>query len=302
MRLCSLFLGGACLLALPAWGQQRPLKTDDADLVGTGRIRTEAGMEFLQNQRYSISGLDGDLARLGVASIHLGVGEYAEFQISGVFQDFLSVSKRNSPAIAPSFSGNTTNDFGDLVLASKFRFTPEKGLRPAIGFKFAVELPNAKHDSGLGNDETEFYSSLLVSKHYRSVWLLANVGLSILPSPILRGRQADMTTYGFGMIVPAGRRINLVAEINGRRGPVRQGNEAQSLVRAGAQIWTGPIRWDIAGIAGLKPYDADSGVTVGMTYEFPAFHKRQKQDSPRLPELPPPGLGRHERAWPAPQL
>ena len=32
----------------PVWGQQRPLKTDDAELVGTGRIRSELGVEFLQ--------------------------------------------------------------------------------------------------------------------------------------------------------------------------------------------------------------------------------------------------------------
>ncbi len=292
MRAWLLLLGVACLVTPPAMGQQRPLKTDDADLVGIGRIRTEMGMEFLQNQRYSISGLQGDLVRLGVTSIHVGVGEYAEFQISGVFQDFLSVTGRNPPAIAPSFNGNTTSDFGDLVLASKFRFVSEKGSRPAIGFKFAVELPNAKHDSGLGNDETQFYSSLLASKHYRSVWLLANVGLSILPSPILRGRQADMTTYGFGMIVPVGRRINLAAEISGRLGPVRQGNETQSVIRAGAQIWTGPIRWDFAGIAGLKQYDADSGLAVGLTYEFQAFHKKKELLSPKLPELPPAGASR----------
>jgi hypothetical protein len=287
MRLWFLIFGNLCLLAQTAWSQQRPLKTDDADVIGVGRIRTELGYEFLQNQRYSVSGLEGDLARLGVTSIHVGVGDYAEFQISGVFQDYLAVSKRNTPVIAPSFSGNTTNDFGDLVLASKFRFTPEKGRRPALGFKFAVELPNAKHPSGLGNDETEFYSSLLASKHVLSVWLLANVGLSILPSPIQQGRQADMTTYGFGMIVPVGRRLNLTAEINGRWGPVRQGNEAQSAVRAGAQIWTGHVRWDVAGIAGLKPYDPDSGITIGITYEFQAFHRKRDQVSPKLPELPP---------------
>jgi len=301
MRSLCRMLVGVCLMASPVLGQQRPLKTDDSDLVPVGRIRIETGMEFLQNAKYSISGLEGDLARLGVTSIHVGVGDYAEFQISGVFQDFLAVSKRNLPAIPPSFSGNSTSDFGDLVLASKFRFTHEKGLRPAIGFKFAVELPNAKHDSGLGNDETEFYSSLLASKHFGPVWLLGNVGLSILPSPILLGRQADMTTYGFGMIVPVGRRINLVADINGRIGPVRQGNEAQSVMRSGVQIWTGPVRWDVAGIAGFKPYDADSGVTVGLTYEFQGFHKKHEQDSPKLPELPPPGVGHPDQGWSGPR-
>ena len=280
-------LAGAILAAQPALCQQRPLKTDDADLVGVGRLRLESGVEFLQNQRFSISGLQGDLVRLGTTSIHVGVGEYAEFQISGVFQDFLAVSRRDQPLIAPGFSGDTTNDFGDLVLASKFRFTPEKGRRPALGFKFAVELPNANHASGLGNDETEFFSWLLASKHFKSVWLLGNLGLSILPSPVQGGRQADMMHYGFGIIVPVGNRINLAAEINGRQGPARQGNEAQSVVRAGAQIWTGRIRWDVAGLAGLERYDPDTGVMLGITYEFQAFHRNRDKSSPRMPGLPP---------------
>jgi hypothetical protein len=272
------------MIVQPAWTQQRPLKTDDADVIRTGHIRAELGVEFLQNQRYSISGFEGDLTRLGVTSIHVGVGEYAEFQISGIFQDYMSISKRTPPAIPAQVKGNSTNDFGDLVLASKLRFTPEKGRSPAVAFKFAVELPNTSQTTGLGNDETEFYSSLLASKHFGSVWVLGNVGLAILGSPITAG-QADMLTYGFGIIAPVSNRINLVSEINGRRGPIRQGNEAQSMIRAGVQIRTGALRWDIAGIAGLKRYDADSGLTVGVTYEFQGFHKKKVTGTPAA--LPP---------------
>jgi len=59
-----------CLIfAYTASGQQRPLKTDDAEILGTGRIRAEFGAEFLQGQRFSLSGLRGDLTRLGVSSI-----------------------------------------------------------------------------------------------------------------------------------------------------------------------------------------------------------------------------------------
>src|SRR5213593_2085750 len=72
------------LLTSPCLAQQRPLMTDDAQLVPLGRVRAEFGIEFLQGQRYSLSGLEGDLTRLGVAGVHIGVGELAEFQISGV--------------------------------------------------------------------------------------------------------------------------------------------------------------------------------------------------------------------------
>jgi len=274
--------GLLCLLTLPAWGQQRPLRTDDADLLPVGKVRTELGVEFLQGQAYSLSGLEGDLTRLGTASIHVGMGEYAEFQISGVFQDFLTVTQRSaSPPIPPDLSGNTTHDFGDMVLATKLKLAGEKGVRPSIGFKFAVQLPNAKHDSGLGTDQTEFFASLLFSKEFKRARLIGNAGFAILGSPVLLGRQTDPLTYGAGIILHVHRNINLVGEINGRQGPPdRLGNENQSQIRAGIQLYSAGLRWDVGAVAGLKEYDPDSGFVVGITYEFQAFHKRT-QASPR---------------------
>ena len=256
------------------FGQQRPLKTDDADILETGRVRTGFGVEFLQGQRYSLSGLQGDLTRLGVSSIQVGVGEYAEFQISGVVQDFLSVSSRTEPVIPPTFTGNSTNDFGDLIFGTKLKLAGEKGRRPAMAFKFAVELPNAKYDSGLGTNETEFYASLLVKKHFGRTQILADLGFAILGSPVQQGRQTDPFTYGVAAIVPVHHSANIVVEVSGRQGPSgRVGNENKSQARAGIQFWTGRVRWDVAGVAGLMHYDPKSGVIVGVTYEFQAFKR-----------------------------
>jgi hypothetical protein len=253
------------------------MKTDDAEILKTGRVRAEVGMEFLQGQRFSLSGLEGDLTRGGVAAVHVGLG-YAEFQISGAAHDFFSVSSRATPVIPPKFTGNSTSDFGDLVLGTKIKLAGEKDRQPAVAFKFAVELPNAKHDSGLGTDQTEFYSSILLKKHVGRSQLLADVGFAILGSPVLPGRQTDPLTYGVGLITPVYRKINLVAEISGRQGPPnRVGNENKSQARLGIQFWTGVIRWDLAGVAGLMHYDPRSGVVVGMTYEFQAF---QGNESP----------------------
>lgn len=264
-----------CLVfPLAAYGQQRPLKTDDAEILGTGRIRAEVGTEFLQEKEYSLSGLSGDLIRLGVVAIHVGAGEFAEFQISGVIQDFLSISSRTAPVVAPEFSGDSTSDFGNLVLGTKLKLAGEKGKRPAIAFKFAVELPNANQGSGLGTDETEFYASLLFKKHFGRTQILADLGFAILGSPVIPGRQTEPLTYGVAAIVPVHRSVNLVAEVNGRQGPAdRIGNENSSQVRAGVQFRTGAIRWDAGGVAGLMHYDPKSGVIFGATYEFQAFKK-----------------------------
>jgi hypothetical protein len=155
------FLLSVCLI-FPGvvFGQQRPLQTDDAETLQVGRVRASVGAEFLQSQRYTLSGLQGDLLRLGVTAIHVGVGEYAEFQISGVLQDVLSISSRTEPVVPPTISGDSTNAFGNLVLGTKLKFVSEKGNRPAIAFKFAVELPNTNQATGLGKQSVDTHCLL----------------------------------------------------------------------------------------------------------------------------------------------
>lgn len=259
-----------------AFGQQRPLQTDDAEILATGRIRMEFGVEFYQGQKYPLSGLEGDLTRLGVAGIAVGVGEYAEFQISGTAQDVLSVKSRSEPVVAPTFEGDSTHDFGNLVLGTKLKLVGEKGRRPAMAFKFAVELPNANRENGLGTDQTQFYTSLLFKKRFGRVQVLADLGVAILGSPVEAGKQTDPFTYGIGTVLSLHRRLNLVAEVNGRQGSERVGNENKSRLRAGFQFRTGSVRWDVAGMAGLKRTDPDSGAIVGVTYEFQAFKRNKK--------------------------
>jgi hypothetical protein len=72
------------------------------------------------------------------------------------------------------------------------------------------------------------------------------------------------------------RRLNLVGEVTGREGPERVGNESRAEARVGLQLLSGAIRWDVAGIAGLRRYDASSGISLGLTYEFQAFGKTRK--------------------------
>jgi hypothetical protein len=206
--------------------------------------------------------------------LQVGVGEYAEFQISGVLQDYLSISKRYPAERPPDITGNSTHDFGDIVLATKLKLAAEKGARPALAFKFGVQLPNASQTKGLGTDETQFYGGMLVSKRIGQARLLGNLGLAILGNPVGSG-QADLLTYGAGFILPVHPKINLVGEINGREATAQEktGNESQSQVRFGIQIRAAGLRWDMAGVAGLHTYDPDTGVVIGIAYDFKAFHK-----------------------------
>src|ERR1700730_16552518 len=76
-----------CLLALACAGlaraQQRPLITEDVDIIPPGTLRIQAGLDFLQDAKFPASGLTGDLTRVGVIGISIGFLPKVEFPIEG---------------------------------------------------------------------------------------------------------------------------------------------------------------------------------------------------------------------------
>src|SRR4026207_1748431 len=119
------FLSIAMLLSFAtiAHAQQRPLLTEDVDIIPPGSIRIEAGIDFMQGAKYTVSGLGGDLTRVGVIGINFGMGPNVEFQIEGVAQNFLSINSRGPSAIPLDIlpGANSTNDTGDFILSAKFK-------------------------------------------------------------------------------------------------------------------------------------------------------------------------------------
>src|ERR687888_821387 len=84
------------LAALAAVGmaQQRPLLTEDVDIVKPGVIRIESGFEFLQNQTFPLSGLRGDLTKLADTRLSFGLAPNVEFQMEWTVQHLLSIKTR----------------------------------------------------------------------------------------------------------------------------------------------------------------------------------------------------------------
>src|SRR6266849_962687 len=87
------------VLAAVAAAQQRPLVTEDVDIIKPGVIRIETGFEFLQNQRFPLSGLRGDVTRLADTRLSFGLASNVEFQIEWTFQNLLSIKNRGPSAI-----------------------------------------------------------------------------------------------------------------------------------------------------------------------------------------------------------
>ena len=260
--------------------QQRPLLTEDVDIIPPGTVRIEAGIDFLQGAKFPASGLTGDLTRVGVIGINIGFAPNVEFQIEGVAQNFLSINTRGSSAIPLTLAPgvNSANDVGDFTLATKIKLRSETRRGPSLGFRFGVQLPNSNQERGIGLNQTNAFGSILIGKkfgHDGRFNTFGNLGVAILTAPTTLFSQNDVITYGLAGIFRLNRQFSLAGEVNGRintrpgNGPL--GTESQSEARLGMQIRASGLRFDFAGIKGLTDFSPNSGVTIGVTYDSPSI-------------------------------
>lgn len=276
-----------CCAALLAFGiaagasaQQRPLITEDVDIIPPGSMRIEAGIDFLQGARFPVSGLTGDLTRVGVIGINIGFAPNIEFQIEGVAQNFLSINSTGPSAIALSLTpgANSANDTGDFTLATKIKLRSETSRAPSLGFRFGVQLPNSNQSRGIGLNQTNAFGTVLVGKKFGRDGRLntfGNLGIAILTAPTQLFSQNDVLTYGAAGIFRVNKQFSIAGEVNGRTntrpgdGPL--GTESQAEARLGMQVRASGLRFDFAGIKGLTRFTHDTGVTVGVTYDTPSI-------------------------------
>jgi hypothetical protein len=261
----------------PAAAQQRPLVTEDPDVIGGGRVLIESGIDFAHDQFYPVSGLKGNLWRVPTMGVSVGLSSIAELQIDGGFYDRLSIAERRAAPLASlvTATGDTTHDVDDLVIATKIRFAPETADRPALGVRFATRLPNASNESGLGTDTFDFYGSLLLAKTVQSIRAVGNIGFGILADPTDGNRQNDLLTYGFSLARAVTSHAEFVGELNGRvstrSGPPFPGTETRGLLKVGGRYTRGPVRFDAGVFVGLTSIDPTVGLTAGVTWVFDAF-------------------------------
>lgn len=268
------------IAAVVTQAQQRPLITEDVDIIPPGSVRIEAGVDFLQGAKFPASGLTGDLTRVGVLGITIGFAPNVEFQIEGVAQNFLSINSRSASAFPLSLApgANSTNDTGDFILWTKFKLRTETARGPSLGFRVGVGLPNSNQARGIGLNQTNAYGSILVGKKFGRDGRLntfGNVGIAILTAPTAAFSQNDVLTYGAAGIYRLNKQFSIAGEVNGRSntrpgdGPL--GTESQTEARLGMQIRASGLRFDFAGIKGLTRFTHNSGFTVGVTYDTPAI-------------------------------
>ncbi len=262
---------------MPAAAQQRPLLTEDVDIVETGRIRLQAGADFFQNQRLGLSGLRGDLFRPVVLGVHFGLNSNVGFSVEGSLRDYLSIRERGTSAIPLSLAPGATSTSGasDFTLWTKIKLRKETRRAPSFGVRIGVQLPNSDQARGIGLNATNVFGMVLVGKRLAQerLNLFGNLGVGILTSTVKPGAQQDVLTYGAAAIYRVAEKVDVLGEVAGRYNPRTPvpGLESQAQVRLGGRWRAAGFQWDLAGVAGLTRFSPRRGLTFGVTYEFKGF-------------------------------
>lgn len=265
---------------LVAAAQQRPLLTDDVEITPPGAFEISAGVDFFQDAKFPLSGIRGDLTRVGDIRVKTGFASNVEFQIEGVLQNYVAINSRGPSATPLSVNGNSTNDFGDFVISTKFKLRNETKNLPALGFKVGFEMPNSNQGRGIGTNQINVFGKVLVQKRFGSfrngtpkLNLMGNLGLEIMTAPVDLFTQNDLFLYGLAGIYRVSDHVNIASEVNGRmntrkgNGPL--GTESIGQFRLGTQVKASGLRFDAAGVFGLTRFSPKTGVIFGVTYQTP---------------------------------
>jgi len=260
-------------VAAVAHAQQRPLATEDPEPIGAGRWAVEAGGDWMADRFYPASGLTGNVLRLPLVAVSLGLGDTGELRISGGYNRLAVRAREDAPLTGDlDFTGDVTHDVEDVVVATKVRVSRGPGRWPAFGLRFATRLPSANSGSGLGLDTMDFLAALLAGKTVHGFRLAGNAGLGILGDPLHPGSQNDVVIGGASLARALTARVELVSEVEGRvhvrHKAATPGTGSRGAVRAGARCRVGAGRFDVATVFGLTATDGDWGLAAGYSRVF----------------------------------
>jgi hypothetical protein len=268
---CRLVLSVLALVGAPlaAAAQQRPLTTEDPEVIGAGRLMVEAGVETGRDARYPLSGLGGNRVSFPVG-VSFGLGNVGELQIDTGYQ-WLGIDSRGDAPFADAVSADRTrtSDVLDVTVGTKVRVLSETPTRPSVGLRFATRLPNASNESGLGLDTTDFFFSLLVGKTVGPLRVVGNAGLGILGDPLVATAQKDQFVFGVSVARALTKYVDVVGEVAGRSdwstGTPPPGLESRAELRGAVRYTRGRSRFDAGLLLGLTTASPDFGIMAGVT-------------------------------------
>ncbi len=258
-----------CILPIILVSQQHPLAVESVTLLEPGHAQIDFGMSHFRQQPFQLSGLEGNLWKIGNLRFCISLSGYVELQTEGTLLNVLNITGRK-PAFNSiiTTSNNPTADIGDFSLWTKFSVLNEYTSGIGFSVRFGVQLPNASNESGLGIDEMNFFSSLLFQKHFAGLWTI-NTGLGVLGDPTLVSSQHDVFVYGIEYSIPIGETTYLYLQSAGRRGHDGIGVRHISNAKLGIEkSVTDNFSIKIFGVTNFSLSDNAKGIELSAVYTF----------------------------------
>ena len=251
MRRAILLIGVVLAVAASGLAQQRPLITDDIDITPPGSLEIGLGVDFFQRARFPLSGLEGELTRVGDIRIRTGFAANVELQIEGTIQNYLAINSRGVSAIPLTTTGNSTNDFDDFTVSAKVKLRNETRSLPAVGLKFGFQMPNTDQARGIGTNQINIFSKIILQKKFGGLVrgtprfnTYGNIGLGIMTAPIERftpdGIEVDGVAYPLDTAVCATGFAAMTGSFDKIAITGRKGLTLAEKWRAGPRAYLGP--------------------------------------------------------------
>ncbi|MBI2429966.1 MAG: hypothetical protein HYV29_14450 [Ignavibacteriales bacterium] len=256
--------------------QQRPIAVESATLLESGDGQIEFGTAHFRDQPFPLSGLTGNLTKIGTLRFTIALSEYVELQTDGTLLDVLSVTDRVAAFNSVrTTTRNPTADVGDFSIWTKFGILSEYSSGIGASIRFGVQLPNASNESGLGIDEMNFFSSLLLQKHIAGRWTF-NIGLGVLSDPTQLGQQHDVMVYALEYFIPIHALTSLLLQTAGRTGHDGIGVRRLANGKIGVEQSFGDINLKVFGVANFSPADNAKGIELSFSYLFNVIEVQNK--------------------------
>lgn len=234
-----------------------------------GAVTVFMGAEYQPGYINPVAGVKGDLWRLPTLGLRLGLSENAEVRIT--WQAYNSLRVRSQPAM-PVFDtlGNSTTDYGDVLLETLVKIRDEVPGGLAYGFKIGLKLPNTNERKGIGVNTTDVFASLLLAKTFSPRFVMyGDFGLGILSEPTKIYTQNDVLTYGLMTDYLFAENWHFVTELNGRHASHKGfgGTESRGQARAGFEVNRGRFSYNLLLVQPLTSIDG-SGIGVAFNMSF----------------------------------
>jgi hypothetical protein len=229
-------------------------------------------MGYQVDRFYPLSGLRGNLLRLGSVTVAYAVADGVALEVRGDVWRVLSVRERGTPHVPldAGVTDGTTGDVGDFRIATVARLVG--GARgPSAGLDVGVKLPNSKQARGIGLNTTDFDGSVFGSWGAGRLRITGEVGIGILTAPLRTFIQDDVLLYGAEVLWDPdgpGGAPRIALGIRGRantRNVVPIGLEDEGGVTAGLDWRRGDWLLDGSVLVGYASNSPDLGLRLGAS-------------------------------------